>query len=801
EEVLLGQPTKEWRRSDEWAITKQINKTGLLSNGSKPYVPVTTEPKKSSISPSRQKPQDEKLAVLKAYRKAKGLCYKCGMKWGPTHICPDTVPLHMVKEVWQMLHEDTEPHSNPIADQVDSDSGDDLMALSIHAVDGSTASKTIKLQCHILQHKALVLVDSGSSHNFIGEQFATLLPNWKPLNKPIQVKVANGSILLCTHQIENCSWLIQGKQFQTSFKILPLKCYDAILGIEWLEQFSPMKVHWAFKWLSFQYKGEKIKLQGLCPNITQCSQISEAKLQALQKQDEIWCIVQVYSVEDQDTAIASNLPTAMQQLVTTYADLFSEPTGLPPSRAKNHTIPLMPGTQPFRLHPYRYTPAQKTEIEEQVSNLLRNHMIQESNSPFASPLLLVKKKTGEWRLCVDFRRLNAYTIKNKFPLPIIEELFEELFGAKWFTTLDLRSGFHQILLAPEDRYKTAFQTHFGHFEYKVMPYGLTGAPATFQAIMNHILAPLLRKCVVVFIDDILIYSKSYEEHVQHVKMVFDLLQKHQLKVRLSKCSFAQQELKYLGHVISSKGVSTDPSKLTTIQNWPVPTNLKELRGFLGIAGYYRRFVKNFGMLSKPLTDLLRKGQLFIWTPATEQAFQLLKKALTPAPVLALPDFNSTFIIETDASDKGIGAVLQQNGHPIAFVSKALGPKNQGLSTYEKESLAILMAVDHWRAYLQPAEFIIQTDQKSLIHLDDQRLNTYWQQKALTKLMGLQFKICYKKGTTNSAADALSRMPHSSDVELFAVSTPQPVWLSELSDSYLENDKAQQLLTSLSLVPT
>jgi len=322
-------------------------------------------------------------------------------------------------------------------------------------------------------------------------------------------------------------------------------------------------------------------------------------------------------------------------------------------------------------------------------------MIEKSSSPYASPVLLVKKKTGERRLSVDFRRLNAYTIKNKFLLPIIEELFEELVGASWFTTLDLRFGFHQILIVPEDQHKTAFQTHSGHYEYKVMPYGLTGAPATFQAIMNHILAPLLRKCVVVFIDDILIYSKSQAEHLQHIKMVFDILQEHQFKVRLSKCSFAQQQLKYLGHIISGEGVATDPSKIKDDQQWPTPTSVKELRGFLGLDGYYRRFVRHFGMIAKPLTELLKKGQLFVWTEQHELAFSTLKQVLTSAPILALSNFDKPFVVETDTSDKGIGAVLQQDGHPIAYVSKALSLKNQGLSTYQKESLAILMVVDHW----------------------------------------------------------------------------------------------------------
>lgn len=247
---------------------------------------------------------------------------------------------------------------------------------------------------------------------------------------------------------------------------------------------------------------------------------------------------------------------------------------------------------------------------------------------------------------MDFRRLNAYTIKNKFPLPIIEELFEELLGATWFTTLDLRSGFRQILVAKGDQYKTAFQTHFGHYEYKVMPYGLTGAPSTFQAIMNHILKPILRKCVVVFIDDILIYSKTYEEHLQHVRMVFELLQEHQFQVRLSKCSFAKHQLNYPEHVLSSKGVATDPSKISIVQNWPVPETVKQLRSFLGVAGYYRRFVRNFGILARPLTDLLKKGQHFVWTTSHEESFNSLKEALIFAPILALPDFSKTFVVQT-----------------------------------------------------------------------------------------------------------------------------------------------------------
>lgn len=292
------------------------------------------------------------------------------------------------------------------------------------------------------------------------------------------------------------------------------------------------------------------------------------------------------------------------------------------------------------------------------------------------------------------------TIKNRYPIPILEEILDELAGAVWFTCLDLRAGYHQILVDPVDQHKTAFQTHNGHFEYKVMPYGVTGGPATFQHVMNTILAPLLRKCVVVFIDDILIFSPTWEAHLQHVQAVFQLLDEHNFKVKLSKCAFAQKQIHYLGHVISAAGVATDPSKVADVQNWPTPQSVKVVRSFLGLAGYYRKFVRNFGLISKSLTSLLKKGETFCWTSAHEEAFQALKTALSTAPVLALPDFSTVFTIETDASDKGIGVVLQQEGHPIAYLSKALGPKNQLLSTHEKESLAILLAVDHWRSYLE-----------------------------------------------------------------------------------------------------
>lgn len=476
--------------------------------------------------------------------------------------------------------------------------------------------------------------------------------------------------------------------------------------------------------------------------------------------------------------------------------LFAEPQGLPPRREFDHKITLLPGSRRVNLRPYCYNPEQKDEIEKQIAEMLRQGIIRFSTSPFASPVLLVQKKDGTWRFCIDFRYLNALTLKNRYPLPIIDELLDELSGAAWFTSLDLRSGYHHIRMAEGEEHKTAFQTHQGHYEFRVMPYGLTGAPATFQNAMNTIFAPLLRKCVLVFIDDILIYSPTLEQHQVDLKAVLELLAQHQLKVKRSKCTFAQPQLKYLGHIISANGVATDSKSIEAVRSWPVPQNAKEVRKFLGLAGYYRKFVRNFGLISRILTDLLKKNELFVWTPDHQQAFLALKQALLTAPVLAFPNFDRPFVVETDASDCGIGAVLMQDQHPIAFLSRALGPRLRGLSTYEKESLAILLVVDRWRPYLQQSPFVIRTDQRALSHLDEQRLTTPWQQKALTKLLGLQYSIVYKKGSSNQVADALSRHPAITVGEVLAITMGTPEWLQEIRAGYTTDAVTQHMLTLL-----
>lgn len=318
--------------------------------------------------------------------------------------------------------------------------------------------------------------------------------------------------------------------------------------------------------------------------------------------------------------------------------------------------------------------------------------------------------------------------------------------------------------------------------------------------MNHTLKPVLRHRALVFFYDILVFSISFTDHAKHLREGLKLLQQDQWQVKFSKCSFAQRELSYLGVVVSQRGVSTQPEKIQQVQQWTVPLNVKQLQQFWGLSGYYRKFVRHYGVIAKPLTHLLKKDVPFVWTSECTTTFGTLKHALVTTPVLVLPNFAKQFVIETDASDLGVGAVLQQEGHPLAFLSKPLGRRNHGLYTYEKELLVILLDVEHSRPYLQSAEFIIKTDQRILVHLEDQRLHTPWQQKTFTKLLGLRYKLCYRKGVENGAADALSRRPFSDTDDLYAISLCKPEWIKEVQGGYAHDTATQKMVDDLQADP-
>jgi hypothetical protein len=369
--------------------------------------------------------------------------------------------------------------------------------------------------------------------------------------KPISVSVANGQVIQCQSEINQAHWKIQGVEFISNLKLLPLPYYDMILGVDWLQAYSPMRIDWLNKWMVINFHGSNIQLQGFQPSLP------------------AFPLIELLLISDmQSDGADTQLPVPIQTLLQSFEELFVEPSDLPPSRACNHTILLVAGAQPINVRPYRFSHAMKNEIEAQIQDMLSKGIIQHSDSAFSSPVLLVKKKDMTWRFCVDYRHLNALIIKYKYLVPIIDELLDELHGAAWFSSLDLRAGFHQIRLQHGEEYKTAFQTHLGDFEFRVMAFSLTGAPGTFQKAMNTTLAPLLRKCVLVFFDDILVYSTSFEDHLQHLQLVLELLQADQWKVKLSKCSFAQNKISYLGHIISQQGVTTVPDKISAVAACP-----------------------------------------------------------------------------------------------------------------------------------------------------------------------------------------------------------------------------------------
>jgi hypothetical protein len=450
-----------------------------------------------------------------------------------------------------------------------------------------------------------------------------------------------------------------------------------------------------------------------------------------------------------------------------YQDIFYLPGDkLSSTNATKHSITLIPGTTPINTKPYRLPESQKEEIEKQVDKLLAEGIIEKSSSPWNSPLLVVPKKadaSGErkWRIVVDFRKLNEQTIGNAYPLPDITEILDQLGQSKYFSCIDMVMGYHQIELSPEDQDKTAFSTKQGNWAYKRMPFGLKTAPATFQAMMNSVLSGLTGSRCFVFLDDVVIYAKSLVEHDRKLREVFSRLRKYNLKLQPDKCEFLRKEVNYLGHLITEEGCRPDPTKVTVIENFPRPENEKELKSFLGMIGYYRRFIPRFSKIAAPMHALLKKGVKFEWTVEQENAFQQLKGKLTSKPILQYPDFTREFILTTDASNHGLGAVLSQGeigkDLPIAYASRNLNSAEKNYTTSEKELLAIVWGIKHFRPYLYGRKFKIASDHRPLVWIMNVKDPGSRLLRWRIQLEEYEYEIVYKKGALNTNADALSRI--------------------------------------------
>jgi hypothetical protein len=453
-----------------------------------------------------------------------------------------------------------------------------------------------------------------------------------------------------------------------------------------------------------------------------------------------------------------SLPSVVISLLQEYEDVFPNdvPSGLPPIRGIEHQIDFVPGATIPNRPAYRSNPEETKELQRQVEELLAKGHVRESMSPCAVPVLLVPKKDGTWRMCVDCRAINNITVKYRHPIPRLDDMLNELHGSCIFTKIDLKSGYHQIRMKEGDEWKTAFKTKYGLYEWLVMPFGLTNAPSTFMRLMNHALRAFLGRFVVVYFDDILVYSKSLDEHIDHLHCVLTVLRKEKLYANLKKCSFCLDKVVFLGFVVGAKGITVDEEKVKAIKEWPTPKSITEVRSFHGLASFYRRFVKDFSTLAAPLTEIVKKSVGFKWGSEQDRAFIEIKERLCGAPLLALPDFSKTFEIECDASGIGIGAVLMQEKRPIAYFSEKLNGAVLNYPTYDKELYALVRALETWQHYLWPKEFVIHTDHESLKHLKGQgklnRRHAQWMEFIET----FPYIIKYKQGKENIVADALSR---------------------------------------------
>ncbi|KAK8934500.1 hypothetical protein KSP39_PZI014301 [Platanthera zijinensis] len=539
--------------------------------------------------------------------------------------------------------------------------------------------------------------------------------------------------------------------------VAPLDMCHILLGRPW--QYDRNIVHDGRKnSYSFDHRGRKIVLpqkNGLIPQRLTPRLLTERQFSHEMREGNV-----TYVLVGLESPITSGeIPTAVRPLISEFGDLTPDelPDELPPLRDIQHCIDLVPGASLPHLPHYRMSPREHEELRRQVSELLQKGHVRESLSPCAVPALLVPKKDGTWRMCVDSRAINKITVKYRFPIPRLDDMLDMLSGAKIFSKIDLRSGYHQIRIRPGDEWKTAFKTREGLYEWLVMPFGLSNAPSTFMRLMTQVLRPLMGTCVIVYFDDILIYNLDPDLHLTHLRQVLQILREHRLIINLKKCTFLTSSLTFLGYIVSSEGIKVDPEKIHAIESWPTPRNFTEARGFHGLASFYRRFIRNFSTHIAPITDCLRKGQ-FVWTTEAEQAFLLMKEKMSSAPVLALPDFEKVFEVDCDASHVGIGAVLSQEGRPVAFYSEKLNDAKTRYSTYDLEFFAIVQALRHWRHYLIQREFVLNTDHEALRYLNSQkevRRHAKW----AAFLQEYTFHIRHKPGVTNRVADALSRRAH------------------------------------------
>ena len=563
----------------------------------------------------------------------------------------------------------------------------------------------------VYDHEAYALVDPGATHSFISVPFTEKYQiESQPIDGRMVVSVPNGDTMISERIVPGSRLVIQNKDFPADLIVLGIHDFDIVLGMDWLSKHRATLDC---------YKKEVRLVSPEEPGVIFWGiirEIAPSLINAMTASKMLWKGCQGYLafVVDmrQEGTRLEDIP-----IVKEFPDVFPDDiSSLPPDREVEFTIDLIPGTEPISIPPYRMAPAELRELKAQLEELLSKGFIRPSISPWGAPILFVKKKDESLRLCIDYKQLNRVTIRNQYPLPRIDELFDQLQGSRVYSKIDLRSGYHQLRVQKSDVPKTAFRTHYGHYDFLVMPFGLTKAPAAFIDLMNRVFQPYLDRFVIVFIDDILVYSGSSEEHSEHLRIVLQTLRERQLYAKLSKCQFWLDRVAFLGHVISVEGVSVDPKKIEAVVNWKPPKNVSEVRSFLGLAGYYRNFVEGFSKIAAPLTKLTRKDVKYDWVDACHQSFEELKGRLTSAPVLSLPNERDGFVVYSDTSRQGLGCVLMQNDKVIAYASRQLKKHEENYPTHDLELTAVVFALKIWRHYLYGVSCRIFTDHMSLQYI-------------------------------------------------------------------------------------